>query len=297
MAGHLRIGPAGWSYPDWHGPFYPPKPARGFKPLPFIARWFDVVEINSTFYRPAVAKTAEGWVRAVADRPDFRFTAKLGERFTHDREKPWTAEEARAFREGLVPLREAGRLSALLAQFPWSFRDSPENRRRLEAIAADFADLAPIVVEVRHASWDSGDARAFFRTHALAWCNIDQPPLRDCIGPAAHATAPLAYVRFHGRNSADWFRKDAGRDARYDYCYSAAELAPWVERIRRLVEESLEVVVITNNHFRGQAAANALQLGAALRGPKVSIPESLVRSYPALSPIALPEGPAPGELF
>lgn len=295
--GRLLIGPAGWSYPDWHGPFYPPKPARGFKPLPFVARYFDVVEINSTFYRPADPRISAGWVKATADRPGFRFTAKVGERFTHERESPWTAAEVRTFLDGLAPLREAGRLSALLVQFPWSFRDTPANRGRIEAIARDFGGFAPLAVEVRHAAWDSESSRSFFRSRGLAWCNIDQPALRDCLGPSAHVTAPLAYVRLHGRNAANWFAKDAGRDARYDYCYPEAELAPWVERIRRLVEEAGETVVIANNHFEAQAPANALQLSAALRQGPVAIPPSLLNAYPVLRPIAAPSVPEPGELF
>src|SRR5918996_3256205 len=80
----IRIGPAGWSYPDWKGQVYPKPQPRGFDPLAYLAQFFDAVEINSTFYRIPDAKTTERWVARVAEHPDFRFTAKLWQGFTHE---------------------------------------------------------------------------------------------------------------------------------------------------------------------------------------------------------------------
>jgi uncharacterized protein YecE (DUF72 family) len=96
----------------------------------------------------------------------------------------------------------------------------------------------------------------------------------------------VGYVRLHGRNYQDWFREDAGRDARYDYLYSEDELEPWLDRIEKVAEGSAETYVIANNHFRGKAAVNALQIKFKIEGKKVEAPASLVSSYPVLEPIA-----------
>ncbi|HET9751613.1 MAG TPA: DUF72 domain-containing protein, partial [Myxococcales bacterium] len=81
----IRFGPAGWDYPDWAGKVYPKPRPRGFDPLRFIAGYFQTVEINSTFYRPPSPAVARAWSERVQERPDFRFTAKLWRRFTHER--------------------------------------------------------------------------------------------------------------------------------------------------------------------------------------------------------------------
>ncbi|MBI5368770.1 MAG: DUF72 domain-containing protein [Planctomycetes bacterium] len=306
------VGTAGWSYPDWDGVVYPAERPRGFRPLPYLARWLDCVEVNTTFYRPVTARTAQGWVEQTADRPDFRFTVKLWQRFTHERATAWSAAELSTWKEGIAPLVAAGRLAATVWQFPWSFRNQEESRVWLARLA-DALPEVPAVVEVRHRSWDTPAALAFLRARGLAFANIDQPALRDCLGPTAHVTAPsLAYVRLHGRNAADWFRPDAGRDARYDYYYNAAELDEWRAHTQALLAEAAAVYVIANNHFRGQAPANALQLKARLAGDRVPVPPALLAAYPDLSAIAAalasssplaadaPPGgrprPAPGEL-
>jgi uncharacterized protein YecE (DUF72 family) len=119
--------------------------------------------------------------------------------------------------------------------------------------------------------------------------NVDQPLFRHSMKPGARVTAPVAYVRIHGRNFRDWFRKNAGRDARYDYLYSAGELEPWADRVKALAASPLapDVYVVTNNHFRGQAAANAKMLEAMVEGRKVEAPAELLRAFPeALAPFA-----------
>lgn len=271
----VRIGPAGWSYKDWAGPVYPdPRPA-GFDELTFIADRFDCIEINTTFYRPPAAKMVEGWVRRTAHRPDFRFTAKLWRRLTHE-EGDWGEADVRLVRDGMAPLVEAGRLGALLAQFPWSFCDGARERDRLARITAFFPGV-PLVVEVRHASW--GGAADFFRGIGAGFCNVDQPPSATSLQETAHVTSGTAYVRFHGRNAAAWFSRDAGRDEKYDYLYSADELRPWVERIRAMARAAPEVYVVTNNHFRGQAVVNAIQLMLELTPRRPEVPEGLQEHF------------------
>jgi uncharacterized protein YecE (DUF72 family) len=279
--GVLRIGPAGWSYTDWKGVVYPPDMPRSVHALELLSEWFDTVEINSSFYRPTNPKHAESWVQKVAGNQNFRFTAKLWERFTHQRDE-WPSEsDARQVREGFAPLAGAGMLGAMLMQFPWSFRRTPENRHWLSRIIDTFSDY-PLALEVRHASWDQPEVYEGLRERGVAFCNIDQPMFRNSIAPSQKVTAPLGYVRLHGRNYNDWFREEAGRDDRYDYLYSEEELKPWMEKIERIQETADQVYAITNNHFRGQAVVNAFEMESAAGVKRVPIPEHLMAEYPQL---------------
>jgi uncharacterized protein YecE (DUF72 family) len=274
----IRIGPAGWSYKDWSGSVYPqPRPPR-FDELAFLARYFDTIEINSTFYRPATRATALRWAERVAENDDFRFALKLWQRFTHERDDLWTAAEAGEARAAITALLEQNRLGAILAQFPWSFKREPKNRAWLDALTKEFADL-PLVIEIRHDSWDTP---AFFESLAergVGFVNIDQPSHGHGIEPSARATSRVGYVRVHGRNLENWFRADAGVNERYDYLYSASELLPWAERIREISLQADEVYVITNNHFEGQAVANAVMLTSMLRGGPAPAPLPTLEKY------------------
>lgn len=277
----VRVGVAGWAYPDWKGLVYPAKAGRDFEPLSFLARKFRVLEVDSTFYQtPEPARTAE-WARKVADFPEFRFSVKLFRGFTHAR-KASLADE-RAFHRALDPLVRYNRLCAVLVQWPWSFKDTPESRKALEELLSRFSAY-PLVVELRHAAWAKGDVLAVLRERCAAFCNIDQPSLAQCLGPTSAVTAELAYFRFHGRNAAAWFREGAGRDARYDYLYGADELAPWAEAVREASGMAREVAVIFNNHFRGKAVANAFQFQHALSGERQPVPAELIGAYPSLEP-------------
>lgn len=280
----IRIGTAGWSYEDWEGIVYPAPRRRGFHPLDFLARFIDCVEINSTFYRPAPAAMAASWVRRVADFPGFLFAVKVHQSFTHERPRldPAAAE---SFLRGVEPLAEAGRLAALLLQFPWSFAFTPPNLDYLASLLRLYAAY-PLAVEFRQSAWDDPQARALLTEKRAAFVNIDQPTIGRSLGPTSIVTNPdFSYVRLHGRNAKDWFRPGAGRDARYDYLYAKDELGEWVKRIKDLAASSQSVFVITNNHYRGQALANALQIKNLMTGRKLEVPEGLLRQYPVLDEI------------
>src|SRR3954463_10134235 len=188
QSGVLRFGPAGWDYPDWAGKVYPAPKPKGFDPLRYLAEVFRTVEINSTFYRPPAAKVAEKWVDRVRDHEDFRFTAKLFRRFTHERSSAWTAEEVDAVRAGMDPIAGAGKLGALLLQFPWSFRNTEENREWLRDLAKAFRDY-PLVVEVRHVSFNEPEFYAELAASRIGIVNLDQPMFRNSIPPSARATS------------------------------------------------------------------------------------------------------------
>ena len=296
----IRFGPAGWEYPDWAGIVYPKPEPRGFDRLAYLSRFFATVEVNATFYRPFPADVAARWCERVRDAPAFRFGAKVWRRFTHERAAAYSADEVKEARAALDRLKREGRLGAALLQFPWSFKRDAPSEEWLRGLFRAFAGL-PLVVEVRHASWDSGDVLAELAEAGVGIVNVDPPLFHGSIRPRARVTSPVAYVRVHGRNYRDWFRKNAGRDARYDYLYTARELEPWARRIAELDRarppepdaggdgDAPDVYVVTNNHFRGQAAANAKMLESMVEGRKVDAPGELVERYPeALRPYAVP---------
>lgn len=274
----IRVGPAGWSYPDWGGIVYPQRSRGGGGDLARIASWFDLAEINMSFYRIPTPEMAGRWLRQVDSFPAFRFTAKLHRKFTHER--AWTRMDVEAFRSFLTQLAESGRLEAVLAQFPWSFRNDPSSRSALLTILDCFPDV-PVAVEMRHASWWE---ESFFRDmsdRSAAVVNIDQPALRDNVPPAEVLTAPLAYIRFHGRNAANWWlREEPYHGARYDYLYSHDELEPWMDRINRLSQQAQSTIIVMNNHHRGDAVLNGMEVAARLGLLRGSIPRGLLELHP-----------------
>ncbi len=294
----LRIGPAGWSYEDWKGIVYPSGAGRRFDPLEYISGYFDVVEINSSFYRPPPPQWTRLWARRVEENPRFRVTAKLWRRFTHEREAVPTADDVKQVREGLDVLGEEDRLLAVLVQFPWSFRNEPEARRWLAHVVQTFGDY-PLVVEVRHASWDDPEALDWLAEKKVGLAAIDQPVHDGSLGRVVRRTGPVAYFRFHGRNYQAWFAEGRPSHERYDYLYDREELDPWVDEIRAAASDPgvAAVIAITNNHYRGQGAVNALQLKALVSGGPVPVPEPLKEAYPEALAGVEAEPPEQPDLF
>ena len=283
----IRIGPAGWSYKDWEGVVYPQKPGKSFDPLEYLSRFFNTIEINSSFYRPPTASTTKSWANRVAGNREFAFTAKLHRVFTHERGKA-TGEDEKAFRQGMDVLAKAGKLGSVLLQFPWSFKNTGDERVYLAKLLERFARY-PLVLEVRHTSWNNEEVYEWLAERGVGICNIDQPVFAKSIRPAALTTSRIGYVRLHGRNYQNWFRDKAPRDERYNYLYSLDELDPWLVRIKDVAKQTRETYVITNNHFRGQAVVNALEIKAALEEELVSAPAPLFQRYPRLADSAMPE--------
>ncbi len=286
----VRVGPAGWSYADWAGYVYPSRRARGFHEATYLAEFFDTIEINTSFYQPLRPDHAAQWIDRVAANPWFVFTAKLWQRFTHDIrsiKSSSAAAEEREVRSGFDVLRTAQRLGAVLLQFPFSFHRTAETVAYLTALLKRFADY-PLVVEVRHGTWDSPETLELLRASGVSFCNIDQPIIGRSLMPSAESTSAVGYVRLHGRRYDTWFSDDAKIPAheRYNYLYSPAELSPWVSRVRKVSEQARNTFVITNNHFQGKAVVNALQLISILKGSKVKVPEPLRHHYPQLEAIA-----------
>jgi uncharacterized protein YecE (DUF72 family) len=276
----LRVGPAGWNYKDWEGVVYPA--VRAFDPLAFLADYCDTIEINSSFYGPPRPKDTSSWARRVQNNPQFRFTAKAWQKISHENrssEELSLAADCDEVRRSMAPLAEAGVLGALLIQFPWRFRCVPENTEYLEKLFRLLADF-PLVLEVRHGSWDREPFYDLLRERGVAFCNVDQPLIGNSIKPGTRTTARLGYFRLHGRNYENWFREDAGRDARYDYLYTKGEIRQLSDQIRKVRQSTEETYAITNNHFHGQALVNAMEILEELDGTPPSVPPMLAAAYP-----------------
>ena len=293
LRGEIRVGPAGWSYQDWKRIVYPDARPRTFHEAAYLAQYFDVIEINTSFYHPLRPELARVWVRKISSNPRFQFTAKLYRTFTH--EGRLDASDVRLYQEGLAPIAESGRLGCVLMQFPWSFKFNRENRDHLIRLKRTFPDYA-LVAEMRHASWSLDEAIGVFIDHHIGFCNIDQPQIGHSMPPTARVTTPIGYVRLHGRNYEHWFEKETGepRDpnklphisARYNYLYPAEELTEWKERIEQVASQARSTYVVTNNHFEGKAVANGLQLIHLLFGDLVETPPDLLNAYPELASIS-----------
>jgi uncharacterized protein YecE (DUF72 family) len=281
--GIWRVGTSGWSYPpstgpgSWTGIFYPLSKTDELK---FYSRYFNAVEINSTFYHPCSPKTAESWVRRTP--ADFEFTVKAWQQFTHTKGE-WTEGEVEQFRQGIQPLIEANKLGCILFQFPASFKYSPEMTDRLKALLELFHD-EPKAIELRHRSWEDV-APALGSLNAVP-AFIDEPKFKDSIRQDFEdAPGPLLYLRLHGRKFEKWWRHEH-RNERYDYLYKPEELQPYVVRLKSVLEDKAirRAYVFFNNHPGAKAVANAVMMRAQLDIPvKTELPEKLVQAYPEMT--------------
>jgi uncharacterized protein YecE (DUF72 family) len=292
--GSIKIGVAGWSYKDWQGIVYPPS-LKANAGVGYLAQFLDLIEINTSFYghiKPAVAKE---WCRMAAGaNPKFTFTAKLNRAFTHSPVavveptsaktiRPAASDEQDA-KAGYDALAAENMLGALLAQFPISFKCTDENRAYVEQLVQTFRSY-PLVLEIRHSSWNQPEVLGWLQGLQVGLCNIDQPLLGRAVRPSAHATSAVGYIRLHGRNYKQWFAETNVRD-RYDYLYSTEELAKWKDRALEVAGKAETTYVVANNHNLGKAAVNALELIAMLEGRKVQAPPTLVSHYPELEKLA-----------
>ena len=314
MTPDLRIGTSGWNYPTgagtWNGIFYPParKRPKGFDELAFYARHFDTVEVNSTFYGQPRADVCRAW----SDRTPagFEFSIKLYQQFTHPKmyqervakslprdaggteDSAWlealtkpNQADIDEFRRGIDPLATAGKLGALLAQFPPSFKETSASRDYLAGLLAALADYQ-VAVELRHRSWSDhiAETLALLNSFQAAWVQIDEPKFQFSIRQNYLPNVEgFYYMRLHGRNVAQWWRHAKSED-RYDYLYSADELREFsdtADAARRLVKK---LYLYTNNHFSAKSVANAAmikhQLGEPLEG---EYSQEFLERYPELA--------------
>lgn len=279
----IFIGPAGWSYPDWNGIVYPHKRLKGFSELEYIAKYFNVVEINSSFYKIPSQETVEKWRNIKNINPEFKFLVKLWQNFTHS--FPYKNKDSVAqFIDAFSPM-EQDIFGGLLIQFPWRFKHSAGNVEYLEYLFSTFLQFK-LCIEFRHNSWNILPVLSLLKKYNVTFVNIDQPTVSNSISLTNNITSNMAYIRLHGRNTKEWFNEQGGRDSRYNYLYEKEELKEWVPFINN--EKSVdEVFVIFNNHFRGQAVVNALQMLNMLFQNKPKAPSTLLRSNPGIEKFVL----------
>lgn len=303
----IHIGTSGWSYPSgpgrWTGILYPP----GMRDeLGFYTTLFDTVEVNSSFYRPLTGAMTASWLHRTPG--EFFFSVKLWQRFTHPRmyaaktgqAQPVSRGDVDLFKRGLQPLHAAGRLAALLAQFPPSFKRDDQGAKETLLDTIRMFDEYPLVVELRHRSWsDDPETARLLREANVSWVEIDEPKFSTSVAGDVPATSDLAYFRFHGRNAAQWWSglrdgEGAGKEEfpgrRYDYLYSEQELSQLGEKVRSRAETAARVLVYFNNHPYGQAPVNALQLKRLLGQETALLPPQLLARFPQLG------GPTQGGL-
>jgi uncharacterized protein YecE (DUF72 family) len=278
--GSLRIGTSGWSYPPasgpgtWTGVFYPLSRTDELK---FYSRFFNAVEVNSTFYRPCVPKTAESWVKRTPD--DFEFTVKLWQIFTHAKEG-FSQDDVRQFKEGLSPLADGKKLGCLLIQFPASFKATDESIDRLRRLLDEFHAFDK-AVELRHESWD--DSREMLADYGAMPVFIDEPKFRTSIRQDLADSGDLLYLRLHGRQFSKWWKHEH-RNERYDYLYTAEEIQPYAERLKKKMEKGLKrAYTFFNNHPGAKAVANAVMMRDAMEIPvQAELPERFIERFPEL---------------
>jgi uncharacterized protein YecE (DUF72 family) len=248
----LYLGTGGFSNEDWIGSFYPTE-LKKTQWLEFYSEHFNAVEINSTFYGVPAQKTMTGMVERTGGR--VTFCAKLHQSFTHD----FSADELAAdkFRFTMQPLIDAGKLGSLLAQFPFSFKNTPDSRAYLTTLGRWF-DGVPVAVEFRHQSWDKDAVYQFLADLGLHAVSVDLPALEGLPKPMLRP-AGFVYLRLHGRNRQNWFDgKDAAQ--KHDYLYTPAELEPWVKALRDA--KIGNAYVFFENTTRGQGLQNAREFRA-----------------------------------
>ncbi len=255
----ILVGTSGYSYLEWVGPVYP----EGSRTDEFLARYatlFPTVELNFSYYRMPTS----GQLARLQDQagPALVFSVKANEALTHKIEAAAWKEAARSFMGALEPLRKAERLGAVLLQFPFSFHYDVDRRRYLDGVLAELAGL-PLAVEFRNHEWYNNRVVDAFRSRSVALASMDLPELKGLPPVMDVVTAPLAYVRFHGRNGETWWGSDSA--ARYDYLYSDLELEAWADRVNGIAARADRILVYFNNHRRGQAVANARTFTTVLR--------------------------------
>jgi uncharacterized protein YecE (DUF72 family) len=257
------VGTSGYSFQDWKGAYYP-HDLPDKKMLEYYARDFNSVEINASYYRLMPPRTYESMLKRVPKH--FTFAVKVFQGVTHEKSIDSTIESQ--YEESIQPLAESGRLVAVLLQFPWSFRNTDENRGKLIHWSDRFSKY-PLLAEFRNDSWDIPKTTELLQQLNIAYCCVDEPALKGLMPTRLLSTrSDFSYVRLHGRNAEQWWN---GGSLRYDYLYKEEELKQWGENIANLTKRTARVFAFFNNCHLGQAVKNARMLKDILkeRGLKV----------------------------
>lgn len=280
--GPLHCGPSGWAHSQWQSIFYPATRSKDFHQLEYTSRYFNSVELTSSFFSPLRPEISKLWCHQVKRNRDFQFSVRAWRKLTY--ESQLEAKDIAAFREGIRPIEEAQKLGAVLLQFPTGFRFTAENRARFVQLRRELKGL-PLVAEFRHASWMEEDALAMLIDYHVGFCNIDQPDHSRAMPPTAFMTSPVAYVRLCGRTHSG------------PYQYSNEELNEWTHRIRKVSRYAKRTFVVFSNDSGARSLVNAFQMKHLLGIEDVRAPRELVRRFPQDLQIIRPDQPLQTGLF
>lgn len=278
----IYIGTSGWSYPKgegtWKGHLYP---AGKINELEYYSQFFNTVEVNSSFYRPPNPGFAENWVKRTPQ--DFKFAVKLWQKFTHPKMYEAATGEVASisqsdvdvFKESIEPLAASGKLSALLAQFPPSFKNDRYGQQILTAVIRTFGQYR-LAVELRHRSWsDDVNFAQRLRDSNVSWVHIDEPKFPSSVASEPPHTSDMAYFRFHGRNKEMWWQGDS--ETRYKYLYSIDEINELADKVKAASRQTNYTFALFNNHWQGYAPRNAVDMMKALQLPFKELPMQIPR--------------------
>ncbi|MCF8261994.1 MAG: DUF72 domain-containing protein [Melioribacteraceae bacterium] len=284
----LYIGTAGWSYKDWHPSFYPFTQTKGRSWLQFYSTYFNMVEVNATYYTYLKDSIVKSWLKQTEEHPEFQFTVKLHNDFTHKRN--YGTEEIKRVKDNLELLKAEDKLGGILIQFPYSFDCNDASIDYLRCLIETFEEYNKFV-EVRHKSWQNKKAKT------VTFCTIDQPQVGESIEFNPVAGNKMAYIRFHGRNTDAWRKSitDFGKkqsydeqNARYQYLYSPGELVEIEQKLKEIYDKVNKIFIVMNNHPKGDAVANAFELLHFLKNRiKIKMPDTILKSYPRLKEFAI----------
>lgn len=249
----IYVGTCGYAYKDWLGPFYPATTRQG-EMLQFYANCFRAVEIDASYYgvlQPAAI------ARMNANTPQtFRFCFKAPQTVTHppDITVVRVHDDAAAFVESVMPIVEGRKFGCALVQFPNAFKPTETGESYFRRVVEALRPLR-LVAEFRNREWQTPRTHKLLCELGVGWCNVDMPRYDSLLLPSSDVTGAVGYVRFHGRNAAQWWTGD--NTTRYDYNYTAEELVPWTDRVAEIDERVEQTFAFFNNHARGNAAQNA----------------------------------------
>lgn len=248
------VGTSGYDYPEWRGILYPPElPREEF--LAFYTEHFNALELNYTYYGMPDERQMASMVARSKEK--LHFSVKAHQSLTHAISVSSWRESAQLFRQALYPLVNRGLLLSVLLQFPQTFHYDVDERRYLDSLVAELAEL-PLVAEFRHCSWQNGRVYEGLRKRNVGWCVCDLPALRSLPALEPVVTGDCAYLRLHGRNGETWHGTNS-RD-RYDYLYSDEEMERFLPLVNSLGKEARLVQIYFNNHAKGHAVVNAQKM-------------------------------------
>ncbi len=262
----IKVGTSGFSFSDWIGTVYPSDMKKGDM-LPYYEKklGFTITEINATYYTIPSQKSFLGMMKKTS--PDFEFTVKAHKSLTHEIKDKGTGkfvdnkEAFERFLYSLEPLKKENRLTAVLAQFPYSFHTTKENYSYIKTFKEKLKDI-PLVVEFRNANWHSQKSITFLKQYTIGYCVVDEPKFKSLMPYNPIATTDIGYFRFHGRNPR-WFQASVAE--RYDYLYTKEELQSFVPDIQRISSFVKKTIVMFNNCHEGKSVINAKGMIEMLR--------------------------------